>query len=361
MKIAPNEGSLVHSIALVGRPAIDSNFIAFSDNNPEPKNPIKFSSNDERMELIGAAMIPDLPMYRNTEETGEYMSIFDAETIREIAQVFAERGLFNNMNLDHTDKSAGSYVFQSYIVDSEKGINAPIGIDAPDGSWIVGVKVNDPAVWQDIKDGKRKGFSVEGFFQLFDTSIDLQLAEQLALADEFEEALDEFLNEPKGCLMFMPKVDPLRWNVAVSKLAPGAKETEKEPHVTIVHGFIDSPEVIPALQSILSESLNEWPIEIEMGRISKFIQPDGDVIKIDIWDLNYALKGLNTVLTDVFGIISKWPDYKPHMTLAYTDSNPQTTFSNERVWPYEFGIENINKGNIVYSFNGVQTVIATIK
>jgi hypothetical protein len=36
----------------------------------------------------------------------------------------------------------------------------------PDGTWVVGVKVLNDEVWSDIKAGKRKGFSVEGVFEL---------------------------------------------------------------------------------------------------------------------------------------------------------------------------------------------------
>ncbi|RYE51543.1 MAG: hypothetical protein EOP48_18065 [Sphingobacteriales bacterium] len=71
------------------------------------------------------------------------------------------------MNLDHTATPAKSFVFQSYIVDSNKGMTSPKGLNLPDGSWVVGVKVTDDGVWNDIKSGKRKGFSVEGLFEYF--------------------------------------------------------------------------------------------------------------------------------------------------------------------------------------------------
>lgn len=361
LRIDPEKGSLVSGIALVGKPAIGSNFLAFS--NEEPKaTEIKFAMNEERMELLGAAMIPGLPMYRDTPGIGEYLSVFDAQTIRQIAQVFAEKGFFNSVNLDHTDTHAGSYVFQSYIVDPERGLNAPIGVDAPAGSWIIGVKVNDPIVWQDIKDGKRNGFSVEGFFNMFDTSIEVELAEMERLANEFEAEIDAYLAEAKGCLMFFPDVNIKDWEFGVRRLVPGAKDLELEPHVTILYGLMHTPEIIPQLQSILSASLNDWPIDIELGRISKFTNDSGDVIKIDIWDVNGALNGLNMVLTDVFGVISKFPHYRPHMTIAYTDTDPTVMYSSERVWPYEFGLNSLNKGRIVYSDGlGGQFDIAVIK
>lgn len=162
--IDENGDAFVDAIALVDSPAIESDFIAFSNE----KEKIKFELNDEKMELIGAAMIPNQYIYRNDGKK-EYYVYFKKETIREIAQVYMKRGFQANLNLDHSDTDAKSYVYQSYIVDSTMGMNSPKNLDLADGSWVVGVKVTDKQVWADIKEGKRKGFSVEGIFQLIKT------------------------------------------------------------------------------------------------------------------------------------------------------------------------------------------------
>jgi hypothetical protein len=36
--------------------------------------------------------------------------------------------------------------------------------DAPDGSWFCSMLVENDAVWQQVKDGKVNGFSIEGIF-----------------------------------------------------------------------------------------------------------------------------------------------------------------------------------------------------
>jgi hypothetical protein len=39
------------------------------------------------------------------------------------------------------------------------------GLDAPVGSWVVSMKVNNDLIWTDfVKTGKVKGFSIEGYF-----------------------------------------------------------------------------------------------------------------------------------------------------------------------------------------------------
>ncbi|WP_428329044.1 XkdF-like putative serine protease domain-containing protein [Mucilaginibacter sp.] len=180
MKIDEANESFVSAIALVENPAIESDFIAFSKIE-------YFAANDEKQELLGAAMIPDKPIYRNGDK-GDFYAVFSKDTIRQIAQVFAQKGLFNNTNIEHTIIPADSYVFQSI---TDERIPSPAGLDLPLGSWVVGVKVNNPTVWQAIKKGQIKGFSVEGIFSLFPTN---QLSDGASAIDDLElsQAIREF-------------------------------------------------------------------------------------------------------------------------------------------------------------------------
>jgi hypothetical protein len=128
----------------------------------------QFAINEQKMELFGAAMLADVPIYRNDQQLGEYYVVFDKATIYTIAQKFFEKGFYQNFNLMHdpAQKTPGVFVFQSYIVDSAEGRMPPKGFeDAKDGSWFIGVKVNNPDVWAKVKSGEIKGFSVEGVFE----------------------------------------------------------------------------------------------------------------------------------------------------------------------------------------------------
>jgi len=162
LKINPDNDSFVDAIALVDEPAIESNFIAFA----KEQKGLTFNMDDQRMELLGAAMIPNMLIYRRDANGNQYNVFFSADTIRQIAQVFSKNSFQKNMNLEHTSLPAKSYVFQSYIVDTALGMNSPANLALPDGAWVVGVKVTDASVWNDIKTGKVKGFSVEGVFEL---------------------------------------------------------------------------------------------------------------------------------------------------------------------------------------------------
>lgn len=174
LKINPEEDSFVDAIGIVAEPAIESDFIAFSsqtdatfDSFSQTQSDITFKTNNDKMELLGAAMIPDLKIFRQDASGEKYNVVFKSDTIRQIAQTYFQKGFQSNLNLDHTATPAKSFVYQSYIVDSSKGVSSPKGLNLPDGSWVVGVKVTDPQVWEEIKSGKQKGFSVEGVFQYF--------------------------------------------------------------------------------------------------------------------------------------------------------------------------------------------------
>lgn len=196
LRVDEENDAVVNAIAIVDVPAVESNFFAF---NKQSKSVKYLFSGDEKREVIGAAMIPNLPIYRKDEGTGkEYEVVFSADTIRTIAQTFFKKNFQNNLNIQHTESDANSFVFQSFIVDSEKGINSPKGLNLPDGSWIIGVKILSADLWNEVKAGKFQGFSVEGNFMQSD--IDLNegeefTTEELAILEEIANTPNAFTNQ----------------------------------------------------------------------------------------------------------------------------------------------------------------------
>lgn len=151
----------VDAVALVDKPAIERDFVAFN------KAQAFAVENEEERIITGPAMLADTPIYRN-DERGEYYVVFDAPTIKKIAQKYFAKGFQNNVNLQH-DKGQiveGVTVFESWIVDNKRGIAPMKGFEnVPEGSWFISMKVNDDATWQKVKAGEIKGFSVEGVFE----------------------------------------------------------------------------------------------------------------------------------------------------------------------------------------------------
>lgn len=126
-----------------------------------------FAIQDEEERIIsGALMLADTPIYRN-DGNGEYYVVFTKDTIKKIAQKYFKKGYQNNVNLMHDSGMVqdGITMFESWIVDEKRGVKPMVGFeDVKDGSWFGSFKVENDEVWNLIKEGKVKGFSVEGIF-----------------------------------------------------------------------------------------------------------------------------------------------------------------------------------------------------
>jgi len=132
---------------------------------------LSFSTNDEKMEITGAAIIPNKFIIRKSAPTpmkpnGEfYYVFFTEETIKKLAEKYMKNKLLDASNIEHTSKKADSYVKESWIVeDPIFDKSTSLGLEYPKGTWVITMKVENPKVWENIKTGKLNGFSVEGWF-----------------------------------------------------------------------------------------------------------------------------------------------------------------------------------------------------
>ena len=156
----------VSYIALVDSPAIKKDFIAFSEDIAQKSMTFAIQNEDKHI-ISGPLMLADELIYRDNKKFGQHYVRFSAETIKDIAIKFAKKGYQQNVNLMHSSdmKLDGFIMFESFIVDKERGILPMQGFeDAKDGSWFGSFYVENPKAWELIKEGKVKGFSVEGFF-----------------------------------------------------------------------------------------------------------------------------------------------------------------------------------------------------
>ena len=152
----------VSFVALVDKPAIQKDFLVFNEQK------LAFAIQDEEQHIIsGPLMLADEPIIRNNAKYGQHFIKFSAETIKEIAIKFSKKGYQKNVNLMHDENMQlnGLVMFESFIVDSKRGIKPMNGFeDVKDGSWFGSFYVENPQAWDLIKQGKVKGFSVEGMF-----------------------------------------------------------------------------------------------------------------------------------------------------------------------------------------------------
>jgi hypothetical protein len=149
----------VEAVSIVEFPAIESNFISLNQHLELAK------VDDEKKILMGAALIPNKNIYRRNGDD-EYYIFFSDETVRKASELFLMNSNQNNATLEHDKKLKDLSVVESWIVeDVNMDKSKKYGLNAPVGTWMVSMKVNNEAIWNDfVKTGKVKGFSIEGYF-----------------------------------------------------------------------------------------------------------------------------------------------------------------------------------------------------
>ena len=149
----------VDAVSIVEFPAIEENFIALNKNLELAK------VDTEKRILMGAALIPNKNIYRRNGED-EYYIFFSDDTVRKASELFLMNSNQNNATLEHDKKLKDLSVVESWIVeDTEMDKSKKYGLNAPVGTWMVSMKVNNEQIWNDfVKTGKVKGFSIEGYF-----------------------------------------------------------------------------------------------------------------------------------------------------------------------------------------------------
>jgi len=149
--------------SVVCDPAIESTGFFFNDEKPD----FVFFNEEKRL-FYAPALIPNKLIFRkniNGEPANVY---FDAETIRELHIEGMRNGYDNKVNLNHDqdNDTEGVFCFEQWIIeDTVNDKSIKLGFELPIGTLMKGYKIDNDQVWNDIKEGKLKGLSIEG--QLF--------------------------------------------------------------------------------------------------------------------------------------------------------------------------------------------------
>lgn len=151
------EDSGVEAISLVEFPAIEENFIALNKHNVE----LKVLDNEKRI-VVGYALVPDKKIYRRRGDY-EYYITFSRETVSKASELYLKRLKNNNTTLEHQTLTSGVSVVESWVVeDLELDKINLYGLKPILGGWAVKMKVYNDQVWDEVKEGRYQGFSIEG-------------------------------------------------------------------------------------------------------------------------------------------------------------------------------------------------------
>ena len=153
----------VEAISLVEFPAIEENWVFF--NKDQFLTLAKLD--EEQKTLVGAVLIPnkEIPRY-DQEEDEKYTVFFTEDTIKKAQELFMSTLRNNSATYEHKVPVDGMTVVESWIKEDKKNDKSnSFGFNKlPLGTWFVKMKVNNPEIWESVKEGKVRGFSIEGYF-----------------------------------------------------------------------------------------------------------------------------------------------------------------------------------------------------
>lgn len=151
----------IELISFVENPAIERDFIAMSKE-------IKLSLNEEKRLVTGPVLIPELLIPRE-----DHYLKFTEESIKQIALDFQKHNT-NLTNINHKgDIITGVVHFEHWIIEDPNNdkANALGFTDLPKGTLMSTYYVEDDRLWNLIKEGKIKGFSIEGYLSKIETKM----------------------------------------------------------------------------------------------------------------------------------------------------------------------------------------------
>ena len=283
------------AVSFVTEPAIEELFVALK----KDKEDMVYLSSNEKHLCFGAILVPDKEIYRN-DDSGEYTITFSKESIEKMSQNYLKFKRQDNVTLQHNEVADNVVLVESWIkTDMQKDKSVALGLnpELPVGTWFGGFKVNDVDVWERVKSGELKGFSVEAILEANELNFNAdeptptpEPAEPVVEAPVAEPAPEpEVSNESKGILdkiLELINGKPVENVVEPEPTPEPAPEPAPEP-------VAQEPEPAPTVNP-LEEVVNNLKAEIEALKKN-----------------NEVLEGERTTLVAKINELASKPSVKP--------------------------------------------------
>ena len=256
-----DDQSGIDAISVVMSPAIESNFIHLS------KHEILLKEIDaEKRILMGPALIPDKQIYRKNDKTkDEYYIYFSKATIRKASELFLMNANQNNSTLEHSQKLKGLSVVESWIIEGQNDKSKNYGFDLPQGTWMISMKVNNDEIWDKVKLGEVKGFSIEGYFaDKLEMSLKNNDMEEKAMIEKIKSLIEK--SELKSNKVELSLID----------------DFTKEANKTIIEGALFKKEIIESEKKLSAY----FKLKSDLENQKKSLETDLKTLEIRIKDIN---------------------------------------------------------------------------
>ena len=300
--------SETEAISMVTEPAIESDFVFFSKDKDIVKE--AFSSDEKHM-VYGAVLRPDFPIYRYDGEN-EYYLEFTSESIERMARDYMMNYRQGNVTIQHEEYANEVFMVESWIkqdMDKDKSVSVGLDKSLPIGTWFCGFYVNNNDIWERIKSGELKGFSVEAMIDLEDFA-KVKKEDEFEMNETFWDKLKTIVNEALG-----KKEEKMEEQPIVNEPQPTAV-TEPQPTVVEEPKPSEEPTVVEEPKPTVEEPKVEEEPKKEEPKPTEEPKPndDGNHLNDLIASLREeisALKEANTVLAEKVNDLGKMPSANP--------------------------------------------------
>ncbi len=133
---------------------------------PDSMSKMKFSADNDQQMIVGPLVIPNKLILRVDENNEPYYVYFSEDTTKAIGEKLMRNKFTDRINLEHDpDKPVRGYLNSIWTVDNpEYDKQVLFGMNYPKGTLMGQYKIEDKDVFERIKNGEFKAFSIEGFF-----------------------------------------------------------------------------------------------------------------------------------------------------------------------------------------------------
>ena len=299
--------SETEAISMVTEPAIESDFVFFSKDKDIVKE--AFSSDEKHM-VYGAVLRPDFPIYRYDGEN-EYYLEFTSESIERMARDYMMNYRQGNVTIQHEEYANEVFMVESWIkqdMDKDKSVSVGLDKSLPIGTWFCGFYVNNNDIWERIKSGELKGFSVEAMIDLEDFA-KVKKEDEFEMNETFWDKLKTIVNEALGKKEEKMEEQPIvnePQPTAVTEPQPTVVEEPKPSEPTVVEEpkpTVEEPKVEEEPKPTEPKPTEEPKTNDDGNHLNDLIASLREEIS--------ALKEANTVLVEKVNDLGKMPSANP--------------------------------------------------
>ena len=306
--------SETYAISIVESPAIEETLVAL-----EEQKEVKVQlANEEKHMLYSAVLVPDKPIYRRNEDGDEFYVEFTKESIEHMSQQFFKEYKQNEVTLDHETTASDVTVVESWLKSDlfkDKSVALGLNENLPIGTWFVGMKVNQIDVWDRVKSGELRGFSVESLIRLEefskeDKNNDIMNIDEMSFWTKMKEVLKEAFSSSSMIEKEEPNViEPTNIDL----------EAEVQTETVVETPTVEEPkaEEVKVEEPVVEEPKVEEPKQTEEPKVEQpKTDPHLEELINSLKEEVEALKKMNNGLNNKVKELSKQPSAAPVNTNA---------------------------------------------